>query len=150
LVPQIIDAIRRDNGEVFCVRIEEIGQRQFLPILDVIVQQRRVGVAVRCAVLVIPLGELDANQIVSCPPNFISDVQSRVRGLCRCLAAGISFLAVLLIPDDVRMKDYGNNLLGGLAMQVWGLPWMKLLLQAFVVVIIGGLGRSRSEGDALR
>ena len=26
---------------------------------------------------------------------------------------GISFLAVLLIPDEVRMKDYADNLVGG-------------------------------------
>ena len=30
------------------------------------------------------------------------------------LTAGISFLAVLLIPDDVRMKFYQDNLIGGL------------------------------------
>ena len=31
------------------------------------------------------------------------------------LTAGISFLAVLLIPDEVRMKYYSDNLIGGLA-----------------------------------
>src|SRR5262249_9770747 len=36
------------------------------------------------------------------------------------LTAGISFLAVLLIPDGVRMKDYADNLIGGLAMNVVG------------------------------
>jgi amino acid transporter/nucleotide-binding universal stress UspA family protein len=51
------------------------------------------------------------------------------------LTGTISFLAVVMIPDEVRMKDYGNNLLGGLAMQVLGKPWMQLLLQAFVVVV---------------
>src|SRR5262249_58106933 len=28
------------------------------------------------------------------------------------LTAGISFLAVMLIPDEVRMKDYSENLIG--------------------------------------
>ena len=36
------------------------------------------------------------------------------------LTAGISFLAVMLIPDEVRMKVYSDNLIGGLAMYVWG------------------------------
>lgn len=51
------------------------------------------------------------------------------------LTGTISFLAVIMIPDEQRMKVYGNNLLGGLAMQVIGAPWMRLLLQAFVVVV---------------
>ena len=34
------------------------------------------------------------------------------------LTASISFLAVLLIPDEVRMKAYSDNLIGGLAMHV--------------------------------
>ena len=34
------------------------------------------------------------------------------------LTGGISFLAVLLIPDDVRMTEYSDNLIGGLAMNV--------------------------------
>ena len=38
------------------------------------------------------------------------------------LTAGISFLAVLLIPDEVRMKVYTDNLIGGLAMHVVGPP----------------------------
>lgn len=49
------------------------------------------------------------------------------------LTAGISFLAVLLIPDEVRMPQYSENLLGGLAMHVKGYPWMKLVLNAIVV-----------------
>ncbi len=36
------------------------------------------------------------------------------------LTGGISFLAVLLIPNDVRMKDFADNLIGGLAMNVAG------------------------------
>jgi amino acid transporter/nucleotide-binding universal stress UspA family protein len=51
------------------------------------------------------------------------------------LTASISFLAVLLIPDEVRMKDYSENLIGGLAMYVLGPQWWRLLLQVFVVVV---------------
>ena len=51
------------------------------------------------------------------------------------LTAGISFLAVLLIPDEVRMKIYSDNLIGGLAMHVIGPPLVRLLLNAFVVVV---------------
>ena len=51
------------------------------------------------------------------------------------LTAGISFLAVLLIPDEVRMKDYSDNLIGGLAMNVVGPPLARLVLNAFVVVV---------------
>ena len=51
------------------------------------------------------------------------------------LTATISFLAVLLIPDSVRMKDYSENLIGGLAMHVWGSPYARLGLNAFVVVV---------------
>jgi amino acid transporter len=51
------------------------------------------------------------------------------------LTGGISFLAVLLIPQDVRMKDYVGNLISGLAMNVYGPGWARLLLNAFVVVV---------------
>ncbi len=51
------------------------------------------------------------------------------------LTAGISFLAVLLIPDEVRMKFYQDNLIGGLARHVWGPPLVKFGLETFVVVI---------------
>src|SRR5262249_25986203 len=51
------------------------------------------------------------------------------------LTAGISFLAVLLIPDSVRMKDYSDNLIGGLARYVVGPPWARLGLEAFVVIV---------------
>ena len=49
--------------------------------------------------------------------------------------AGISFLAVMMIPDGVRMKDYSDNLIGGLAMNVVGPPAAKLFLRAFVVIV---------------
>ncbi|HWG47436.1 MAG TPA: amino acid permease [Gemmataceae bacterium] len=51
------------------------------------------------------------------------------------LTGGISFLAVLLIPADVRMLNYSDNLIGGLAMNVLGPPWARLLLNGFVVVV---------------
>lgn len=51
------------------------------------------------------------------------------------LTAGISFLAVLLIPDEVRMKFYGENLIGGLARHVVGPPQLRLALECFVVII---------------
>jgi len=51
------------------------------------------------------------------------------------LTAGISFLAVLLIPDNVRMSQYSDNLIGGLAMHVIGPAWARVMLNAFVVMI---------------
>jgi amino acid transporter len=51
------------------------------------------------------------------------------------LTAGVSFLAVVLIPDEVRMKLYSQNLIGGLARWVLGPSWLKLLLEAFVVIV---------------
>lgn len=51
------------------------------------------------------------------------------------LTGGISFLAVLLIPNEVRMKDYADNLISGLAMHQIGPPLALLLLNALVVVV---------------
>ncbi len=51
------------------------------------------------------------------------------------LTAGISFLAVAIIPGEVRMKDYADNLIGGLAMYMAGPPLARLLLNAFVVIV---------------
>ncbi|HTU88504.1 MAG TPA: amino acid permease [Gemmataceae bacterium] len=64
------------------------------------------------------------------------------------LTGGISFLAVLLIPSDVRMHDYSDNLIGGLAMNVIGPLWAKLLLNGFVVVV-GGLILSGAVNTAI-
>ena len=50
------------------------------------------------------------------------------------LTSSVSFLAVLLIPDEIRMKVYADNLLGGLAMHVMGPPAARLILNALVVV----------------
>jgi amino acid transporter len=49
------------------------------------------------------------------------------------MTTSVSFLAVALIPDEVRMKDYADNLLGGLSMHVIGPPTARLVLNALVV-----------------
>ncbi len=46
-----------------------------------------------------------------------------------------SFLAVMIIPDEVRVSQYADNLLAGLAMNVVGSEEVKLGLQAFVVIV---------------
>jgi amino acid transporter/nucleotide-binding universal stress UspA family protein len=51
------------------------------------------------------------------------------------LTGGISFLAVMLIPDGVRMEKYSSNLIGGLAMNMYGPEGARLLLNAFVCVV---------------
>ena len=48
--------------------------------------------------------------------------------------AGVSFLAVALIPDGVRPRFY-DNLISGLAMHLAGPLLLRLLFQAFVVVV---------------
>lgn len=47
----------------------------------------------------------------------------------------ISFFAVMIIPDEVRMSSYSDNLIGGLAMYVVGPLSVRLALRAFVVVV---------------
>jgi len=47
----------------------------------------------------------------------------------------ISFFAVMIIPDDVRMLHYSDNLIGGLAMHVVGPLPLRLALRAFVVLV---------------
>ena len=47
----------------------------------------------------------------------------------------ISFFAVMIIPDDVRMSTYGDNLVGGLAMHMVGPLSVRLVLHGFVVVV---------------
>ncbi|HZZ78093.1 MAG TPA: APC family permease [Gemmataceae bacterium] len=49
--------------------------------------------------------------------------------------AGISFLAVLLIPETQRVTDYSENLISGLAMNMVGPDSLKLCLNAFVVIV---------------
>ncbi|MFA6317226.1 MAG: APC family permease, partial [Elusimicrobiota bacterium] len=53
---------------------------------------------------------------------------------CLTLTAAVTFFGVGLIPEGERPK-YVNNLLSGLAMHVAGPHWLRLVLQAFVVVV---------------
>lgn len=46
-----------------------------------------------------------------------------------------SFFAVLIIPDEVRMSQYSNNLISGLAMHFVGPQPLRLLFQGFVVLV---------------
>ncbi len=47
----------------------------------------------------------------------------------------VSFFAVMLIPDNVRVTQYLDNLIGGLSMYVIGPLPLRLLFHAFVVVV---------------
>ena len=58
------------------------------------------------------------------------------------LTSLISFFAVMIIPDDVRMSQYSGNLIGGLAMNVVGPQWARLVAQR--------AGRGRRLADPLR
>jgi amino acid transporter/nucleotide-binding universal stress UspA family protein len=60
----------------------------------------------------------------------------------------ISFFAVMIIPDDVRMSRYSGNLIGGLAMNVIGPQWARLILNG-VVVIVGSLILSGAVNTAI-
>ena len=51
------------------------------------------------------------------------------------LTSLVSFFAVMIIPDGVRMSQYADNLIGGLAMFVVGPLWARIALRAFVVVV---------------
>lgn len=51
------------------------------------------------------------------------------------LTGTMNVLALLLIPDDLRMGEYYDNWMGGLAMQMAGPLGLRLLLNAFVVVV---------------
>lgn len=51
------------------------------------------------------------------------------------LTGTVSFLAVMLIPDHLRMSKYKDNFIGGLAMQMAGPLTARLLLNGFVVVV---------------
>ncbi len=50
------------------------------------------------------------------------------------LTPAISFLGIMLIPDNVR-PQYIDNLIGGITMFLYGPQWLKLTMQAFVVVV---------------
>jgi amino acid transporter len=60
----------------------------------------------------------------------------------------ISFFAVMIIPDGVRMSRYSGNLIGGLAMNVIGPQWARLILNA-AVVIVGSLILSGAVNTAI-
>jgi amino acid transporter len=64
------------------------------------------------------------------------------------VTGGISFLAVLLIPDAQRMDIYKDNLISGLAMNMIGPEWALLMLQA-IVVGIGSLILSGAVNTAI-
>lgn len=51
------------------------------------------------------------------------------------LTGTMNFLAALLVPDSQRMGEYYDNWIGGLAMQMVGPLPVRLLLNAFVVVV---------------
>jgi amino acid transporter len=46
-----------------------------------------------------------------------------------------SFFAIMIIPDSVRMSQYSDNLISGLAMYFVGPLQLRLLYQAFVVFV---------------
>jgi len=47
---------------------------------------------------------------------------------------GVSFLGIMMIPDAVR-PIYIDNLIGGIAMFLIGPIWLRLVMQAFVVIV---------------
>ncbi len=51
------------------------------------------------------------------------------------LTSLISFFAVMIIPDSVRMAKYSDDLIGGLAMYMVGPLWLRTILRAFVVLV---------------
>ncbi len=51
------------------------------------------------------------------------------------LTSLVSFFAVMIIPDSVRMSNYGDDLIGGLAMFMVGPLWARIALRAFVVFV---------------
>ena len=63
------------------------------------------------------------------------------------VTAGVSFLSVMLIPDNIR-PQYIDNLIGGIAMYVAGPHWLRLAFQAFVV-IVGAMILSAAVNTAL-
>ena len=47
----------------------------------------------------------------------------------------VSLLAVMLIPDAVRIPVYRDNLIAGLAMYMWGPATLKIIFRIFVVIV---------------
>lgn len=50
------------------------------------------------------------------------------------LTPGVAFLGVMLIPDSIR-PQYIDNLIGGIAMFLYGPQFIRLIMQAFVVIV---------------
>ena len=46
----------------------------------------------------------------------------------------VSFFAAMIIPDNVR-PGFFANLIGGIAMYLWGPMWAKLIFHGFVVIV---------------
>ena len=69
------------------------------------------------------------------PKNRLSYYASIVVGAAigAYLFGTMNLIALLLIPDDLRMKEYYDNWMGGLAMQMIGPVTLRLALNAFVV-----------------
>ncbi len=51
------------------------------------------------------------------------------------LTSLVTFFAIMIIPDAVRMSQYSDNLISGLTMYFVGPMQLKLLFQAFVVFV---------------
>jgi amino acid transporter/nucleotide-binding universal stress UspA family protein len=60
----------------------------------------------------------------------------------------ISFFAVMIIPEGSRTSQYSNNLIGGLAMNVVGPQWARLILNG-AVVCVGSLILSGAVNTAI-
>jgi amino acid transporter len=54
---------------------------------------------------------------------------------CMLLTSLVSFFAVMIIPDSIRLSQYSDNLISGLTMSFVGPEPLKLLFQAFVVFV---------------
>lgn len=54
---------------------------------------------------------------------------------CMLLTTAVSFFAVMIIPDSVRLSQYSDNLISGLTMYLIGPSWAKIAFQAFVVFV---------------
>src|SRR5205807_679690 len=52
---------------------------------------------------------------------------------CMLLTSLVSFFAVMIIPDSVRLSQYSDNLISGLTMYFVGPMGLRLAFQAFVV-----------------
>jgi amino acid transporter len=50
------------------------------------------------------------------------------------LTPGVAFLGIMLIPDEIR-PQYIDNLIGGIAMFLYGPQFVRLIMQAFVVLV---------------